>query len=416
MLKMIPVRRRFPATPELDVRGSLRPKLQAGVRSGMSVAVGVGSRGITGLSLVVRELIDALRDAGAKPFLVPAMGSHGGATAEGQRGLLAEYGVSESSMGVPLRDSMDTVLLGTTPEGLPVHFSAEARRADAVVLVNRVKPHTDFFGPLGSGLQKMLAVGFGKQKGAATVHAAASRRGMESVIRSVAAVMLREVPVLAGVALLEDARHHTARLEVLRGAEIAEREGELLAEAKRLMPRLPFDGIDLLIVDRLGKNISGAGMDPNVIGRRINGYSSALSEHQEPPGIHRIFVRELTPESHGNATGIGLADFATTRLVRGIDWTVTRMNAYTSLSLNAFKIPFTYESDRECLLQALETIPLAPGARPRVLRIRDTLNLETVEASEAFAEELAGRADLETAGPARELAFDAAGNLAPLGD
>jgi hypothetical protein len=411
---MIPVRRKVGAAADFDAAGEIRRRFRPAVRAGAAVAVGVGSRGISGLAGMVRAVLDVLREAGARPFIVPAMGSHGGATPEGQRGLLAEYGVTEDAMGVPLRDAMDTVLLGSTPEGIPVHFAAEARRAAAVVVVNRVKPHTDFFGPLGSGLQKMLAVGFGKRKGAAAVHAAAARFGMERVIRAVSAVQLAHVPVLAGIALIEDERHRTARVEVLQGGELAAREGELLADAKRRMARLPFEGIDLLIVDRMGKNISGAGMDPNVIGRTIHGYSSSLAEHAGPPGIHRIYVRDLTPESHGNATGIGLADFASARLVRGIDWAATRMNAYTSLSLNAFKVPFTYETDRECIEHALRTVPLAEGAKPRVLRVRDTLDLDRMEASEGFAGDLEGRSDLEAAGPARELAYDAAGNLHPM--
>jgi hypothetical protein len=414
MLKLAAFRRRFPEHPAVDLAAVLRPALAALVRRGMSVAVGVGSRGVTRLAEVVRETLDALRAAGASPFIIPAMGSHGGATPEGQRALLAEYGVTEASMGVPVRDSMETVLLGRSPEGIPVHFSAEARRADGVVVLNRVKPHTDFSGPLGSGLQKMLGVGFGKQRGAAAIHAAASRRGLEAVLLAVAGVVLREVPVLAGIALLEDGRHRCARVEVVPGPEIPAREPALLAEANRLMPRLPVERVDVLVVDRIGKNISGAGMDPNVIGRTISGYSASLADHAASPVIHRIIVRDLTPESHGNATGIGLADFTTTRLLRGIDWPVTRMNALTSLSLNAFKIPLSFDTDRECLERALATVPLEEGFRPRVLRIRDTLNLERFEASEALAAEMADVPGVEELAPAREILFDPGGNLLPM--
>ncbi|HZE97587.1 MAG TPA: lactate racemase domain-containing protein [Planctomycetota bacterium] len=415
MLKMIPVRQKFPASPPLDVRASLRRDFKPKLKPGTRIAVGAGSRGITNLAAVVGEVVAILRDAGAKSFIVPAMGSHGGATPEGQIQILSEYGVTEAAMGVPIHASMETVELGTTEDGVPVRFGKAALDSDGIVVINRVKPHTDFGGPLGSGIVKMIAIGFGKQAGAAAYHAAASRLGMERVIRTVSKVVLPKVPILAAVALLEDTYHATAKIVVLPAGEVETREEEIQAEARRLMPKLPFDEMDLLIVDRLGKNISGAGMDPNITGRGVHGYTSKLSEQKTRPLIRRLYVRDLTPESHGNAIGIGMADFTTTRLAASIDAAATGMNALTSLSINSFKIPLAFDNDRIALPKILGTVPLSDGQPHHVIRIHDTLNLGTVEVSESYAAELAARADLEALGPAREMVFGPDGNLPAIG-
>jgi uncharacterized protein (DUF362 family) len=414
VLRMIPVRQKFPASAKIDVRAELRKQFRPSVKPGARIAVGAGSRGITNLAAVIGETIAILKAAGARPFLVPAMGSHGGATAEGQIQILSEYGVTEEAMGAPFRASMDTVSLGRTEDGVDVRFSKEALDSDGIVVINRVKPHTDFGPPLGSGLVKMIAIGFGKQHGAASYHAAASRLGMERVIRTVSKVVLPRVPILAGIGLIEDTHHETARLAVVNAEDIEPREVELQAEARRLMPRLPFDEADLLIIDWMGKNISGAGMDPNITGRPVHGYSSKLAEHTTRPILHRVYVRGLTPESHGNAIGIGMADFASARLVRSIDAAATSMNALTALSINSFKIPISFENDREAIRRALDTVPIADGRTHRVVRVESTLSLEKVEVSEAYAEELKKRSDLEPLGPARDVRFDAEGNLAPL--
>jgi hypothetical protein len=414
MLTMIPVRQKFPASAPIDVRAELRKSFRPSVKPGARIAVGAGSRGITNLAAVVGEAVAILKDAGAKPFIVPAMGSHGGATPEGQVQILSEYGITEATMGCPFRPSMETVSLGRTEDGVDVRFSTEALDSDGILVINRVKPHTDFGPPLGSGLVKMIAIGFGKQHGAASYHAAASRLGMERIIRTVSKVVLPRVPILAGIALIEDTFHKTARLAVLQGAEIEAREVDLQVEAKRLMPRLPFDEADLLIIDWIGKNISGAGMDPNITGRPVHGYSSKLADHTVKPILHRVYVRGLTPESHGNGIGIGMADFASTRLVKSIDAAITGMNTLTALSINSFKIPISFENDREAIRRALDTVPLTDGRRHRVIRIESTLTLDRVEVSDAYAEELKGRSDLEPLGPAREVAFDGEGNLTAL--
>jgi hypothetical protein len=411
---MIPVRQKFPASPPLDVRAELRKQFRPRVKPGARIAVGAGSRGITNLAAVIGETLSILKEAGAKPFIVPAMGSHGGATAEGQIQILSEYGVTEAALGAPFRASMDTVSLGRTEDGVDVRFSKEALDSDGIVVVNRIKPHTDFGPPLGSGLVKMIAIGFGKQHGAASYHAAASRLGMERVIRTVSKVVLPRVPILAGIGLIEDTFHQTARLVVVKAEEIEAREVDLQVEARRLMPRLPFDEADLLIIDWIGKNISGAGMDPNITGRPVHGYSSKLAEHTTKPILHRVYVRGLTPESHGNGIGIGMADFTSAKLVRSIDAAATSMNALTALSINSFKIPIAFENDRIAIQRALETVPLANGGAHRVMRIDSTLSLEKVEVSEAYAEDLRKRSDLEPLGPAREVQFDLEGNLTEL--
>jgi hypothetical protein len=272
--KMFRVRQNFPRRPPIDLRatldvefGKIRPRLKPGAR----IAVAVGSRGITHLSAIVAALLDQLHASGVRPFIIPAMGSHGGATPEGQAEVLAAYGITEAAMNVPIHPSLEVRQIGTSADGVPVVCSVEALGADGVVLVNRVKPHTDFSSTLGSGILKMGVVGLGKRAGAAAMHAAASRIGHERAIRGIARVILSHAPILCGVAILENQFHDTAKLVVLPREEIETGEPPLLAEARQLMPRLPFEEMDLLIVDRLGKNISGAGMDPNVTGRWVNG-------------------------------------------------------------------------------------------------------------------------------------------------
>jgi hypothetical protein len=411
---MFRVRQRFPAPAAIDVAAELAR--QAGamagrIARGQRVAVGVGSRGISRLPEIVAAVLAELRRLGAEPFIVPAMGSHGGATPEGQLGLLREYGITEASLGVPIRPAMDVDRVGLTEDGLEVVCSREALRADWILAVNRIKPHTDFRSTAaGSGLQKMLVVGFGKQVGAANYHRAAVRLGFETVLQRQAAVMLRHPRVLGGVAIVEDQRHALARVEIVPVERLAQREAELLAEAHGLMPQLPLNEIDLLIVDRMGKNISGTGMDANVIGREVHGYSTSFeAQRRMRPAVKRLFVRDLTPQTQGNAIGIGMADFTTARLVRAMDPRKTRLNALTALSLNAAKIPIQFDTDREALLQAFGTLALREGEQPAIVRIKDTLSLEEFSASGAAVDRL--RAEVDVLGPDRALEFDPAGNL-----
>jgi hypothetical protein len=416
--KTFRVRQRFPQTAALDIHATVQRELEAiapGLKAGARIALAVGSRGIGNLQQIVMAAVTFLKDHGARPFIVPAMGSHGGATAEGQTELLGEYGITASNLGAPVRAAMETEPLGLTADGFQVFFSREALRADGVLIVNRVKPHTDFSGTIGSGILKMMVVGLGKRPGASHFHRASSRLGYEHVLRTSARVILEKAPILGGLAIVENQHHDTAQVAFLDPARIERREEELFAEAARLMPKLPFTDVDLLIVDRLGKNISGAGMDPNVIGRGVHGYSSLLKDrNQDSPAVRRLFVRELTPESHGNATGIGLADFATTRLVRSIDVKTSTINTLTAMTPQGVKIPIHFDTDREVVEAALDTLALKDVSQARIMRIQDTLNLEWLELSEAYAGETRERSDLEIITEPGELLFDSTGNLPPL--
>jgi len=418
---MIGLRQKYPHSAPIDIRATLQREFDSQailkqVKPGARIAVATGSRGITNIQAIVAATVELLKKAGAAPFIIPAMGSHGGATAEGQAGVLAEYGITEATMKAPIRAAMDVERVGTTADGVEVFVSAEALRSDGIVVVNRVKPHTDFSGAIGSGILKMLVIGLGKRTGAAAFHRTASRAGYEPTIRAVARVTLKSAPILCGVATVENQFHETARIAVLKPDEIERREEELFVEAKRLMPALPFPEIDLLIVDRIGKNISGAGMDPNIIGRGIHGYSSFLGEKgQIGPYIRRIYARELTPETHGNAIGIGFADFASSRLVQAIDHKVTAINALTSLTPHSAKVPIHFDTDQEAIAQALLSLALPDSRNAKVIRIADTLSLAELEVSEAYADRLAQSPNLAAVNGAEEMKFDAAGNLFPMG-
>ena len=415
--RMFPARQKFPASPPLDIPRTLEngfARLADRIKPGAQIAVGVGSRGISNLETIVFSVIDRLKERGAKPFIIPAMGSHGGATPEGQMEILAEYGITSAKLGVPIRAAMESNEIGRTHDGLPVFLSAEAMRADGIIVINRVKPHTDFASDtIGSGVLKMMVIGLGKRAGAAAYHRAALRHGFERVLRQYAAVILNTAPILGGLAIVEDHFHATAQIAVLPREEMVSAEATLFAEAKRLMPRLPFDDIDLLVIDRIGKNISGSGMDPNIIGREVHGYSTLFDAQRHlKPVIRRIFVRDVTPESHGNAIGIGLADFTTTRLVNAMDGKKTFINSLTSLTPNAAKTPIFFDTDREALHAALTSLALDDPAKAKAIRIADTLSLENVWLSEAYWEEAGTRQDLEVLGKPSPISFQGGGDLA----
>jgi hypothetical protein len=416
---MIEMGQSYPPSRTLDFPSLLEQQftksgLRESIKPGMRIALGVGSRGITNLKEIVKAALGVLTNAGARPFIVPAMGSHGGATAEGQIEMLAEYGVTSQSMGVPIDASMEVRKIGTAFDGLDVVFSVPAFAADGVVVLNRVKPHTDFRGTLGSGIQKMLVIGFGKQIGANNAHRAAAHLGYEVVLREFARIILDKAPILCGIALVEDQHHQTAEIEVLRPENIVREEAVLFKKAQSLLARLPFDEVDLLIVDRIGKDISGSGMDTNVIGRDITGYISTLhSESTVTPRVSRIFVRDLTPASNGNGIGIGMADFTTARLVKSLNLQYTYMNALTSLGVLPAKIPIYFDNDREAIQAALASLAAPDPEKLRVVRIADTLNLDRFLVSEACVSATNGHS-VKTAGTARDMQFDAGANLLPL--
>ena len=417
--KLIEVTQSYPASLRLDFHGLLAQQfdkegLSSKISPGMRIAVGVGSRGIANLKEIVEAALRVLIAAGARPFVIPAMGSHGGATPEGQTKVLAEYGITAESLGVPIDPDMDVEKIGTALGGRDVVFSVPALRADGIVVINRVKPHTDFRGTLGSGIQKMLTIGFGKQIGAANAHRAAAHVGHETAIREFANVILGNVRVLCAIAILEDQHHRPTELRVLRPDAIVSEEQVLLERARSLMPQLPLDEIDLLIVDQIGKEISGSGMDTNIIGRDITGYSTSLQHSNGvTPHISRIFVRDLSHATNGNGIGIGLADFTTDRAIKALDLRYMYINATTSIGLHAAKIPIHFPNDREAIHEALATLASLHPEKVRIVRIINTLSLERMLVSECCSEMLEKRPGVSIIGQARAMRFDEAGNLLP---
>jgi hypothetical protein len=418
--KMLRLRQDFRRSAGLNVRNELQSQMSAtrvlsNLSKDMRVAVGVGSRGITGLAEIVRETVAILQEAGTLPFIVPAMGSHGGATPEGQEGVLASLGISRETMGVPIETSMEVDRIGTASTAGEVVFSRAALQADAVVVVNRIKPHTDFSGNLGSGIQKMLVVGFGKHVGAANMHRAASRYGHETVIRESAQVILKNVNVLCGIAIIENQLHQTSRLKALPPGDLMNEEAELFLESRASMARLPFKDLDLLIVDEIGKEFSGTGMDTNVIGRGVFGYTATLTPaNGTEPHIGRILVRDLSKATHGNAIGIGLADFTTRRVLDAIDFNYMYTNALTSLGLPTAKIPMVYDTDKAAITAALSSLGTSSPQMCRVARIANTLDLGEMLVSEPLASEIHTNTPVSVVGSPQEMAFDSFGNLLPL--
>ncbi len=387
---LIEVHRRLPAGEPVDIPVTLAAEWDrldlAQQVSGRRIAIGIGSRGVAQIPAIARELAGLVRRSGGVPFIVPAMGSHGGATPEGQIAVLEGLGVSEATAGCPIRATMDTVVLGRTARGLPVHCDRFAAEADGVIIANRVKPHTDFHGPNESGMLKMLAIGLGKERGAAMLHSFGVV-GIRDYMPEVAAVTLEKLNLLAGFGTVEDGYHRPIHLQAFRPGELLDGERRLLDTARQMMPRLPVDDLDVLVVDQIGKEISGSGMDTNIIGRLwIEG-----QPEPEAPRIKAIVALDLTEASHGNAVGIGLADFTTRRLLEKIDFAVTGLNTFTSGFLARGRLPLVYETDEAAIDAALSHVfRAAPQQRPqaRVIRIRSTLELERLWVSPALLEQV----------------------------
>jgi hypothetical protein len=375
--------------------------------TGKRVAVAVGSRGIDRIAEMASTVVAWVRARGAQPFVMPAMGSHGGATSQGQRGVLATYDVTEATMGTTIESAMDVTEIGTSASGVPVVLSSVALAADIVILLNRVKPHTDFDSEtLGSGLVKMSAIGLGKAEGAFRCHRLASTAGYEKILREVSAVVLGRLPRVYGVALVEDGAHQLAHVELLRGPEIHDREPALLKTARAWMPALPIPEIDVLIIDEIGKNISGAGMDPNITGRGVDAKPMA----NRRVNARVIYARGLTPQSGGNAVGIGMADIASTGLVRQMDPVSTYTNAISALTPATARIPINFATDSECVRAALRVAAAEPSTA-RIARIRNTLALDRVVLSEACLPVLASLPGVEVLMSPTDWRFDAAGNF-----
>ncbi len=381
-------------------------RLAGRVAPGSRLAITVGSRGIAQVGRIARAAVETVRSLGFDPFVVAAMGSHGGGTAAGQRALLAELGVTEASLGCPIRSDMDTVVLGTNSFGLPIHFDRNALEADGILLLNRIKPHTSFTGRYESGLLKMLSVGLGKRAGAAQVHKL-GLPGLTRLVPEVGGFLLRRTPVVLGVAILENAREHTARIVAVEPEEIPDVEPRLLDEARSLMARLPFDQIDALVVGELGKNYSGTGLDPNVIGRQRVETMPDLPR----PVITRLAVLDVAVESRGNALGIGLADLTTQRLVSRIDPTPMRVNSLTSNFLTRARIPLALPSDRDVIAACLDTCWRSERNQARMVLIPNTLELTSLWVTPALAAEVEAHPELNRETEFLPIPFDDRDNL-----
>lgn len=375
---------------------------------GRRIAVSAGSRGIADLRNIARAVCGWLKSQGAHPFVFPGMGSHGGATAEGQRKVLEEYGVISDYLGAEVRSSMESVCVGVTPEGFTAYMDRNAWEADAVVVMNRVKPHTDFSGKIESGVLKMMAVGMGKVEGAREVHRWGRKFGNEKVIRALSAKVLASGKILCGLAVIENEDHELCSVRAARPEGIVAQEEEALEFARRLVPRIPFPELHLLIVDEMGKNISGAGMDTKTIGRGV-----AL-QPLDGPQIQMIYVRDLTPQSEGNACGIGLADVIHERVFRKIDLQKTYVNCRVSLNPRMAHLPIYLPTDREALDLALGALGRPAAAEQCIAWIRNTLNLDRLAISEALASEASALTGWHLTSETCLPQFDSAGNLAAL--
>jgi hypothetical protein len=407
--RLVPVRQRFPATEVLDLEAAVRAELARPgtgdtVRPGATIAIAVGSRGIAELARLVAALVAELRRRGASPFVVPAMGSHGGATAEGQVAVLGKLGVTEAAIGCPIRATMEVVEVGRLTSGLPVLVDRLAHAADGVVVVNRVKPHTAFRGPSESGLVKMIAIGLGKQKGADVYHAFGFGHMAGHVVEA-ATVSLSRTRILFGLAIVEDAYDRPALVEAVPAAGIVSRDAELLGVARANMPRILLDPLDVLVVDRIGKEFSGSGMDPNVTGRFATPFASGGAR------VGALVALDLSDATAGNGNGIGMADFTTRRLVSRLDLVAMHANALTSRVTPSVRIPAAMDTDRDAIRAGVRTSGARDLARVRLVRVPDTLHLGEIEISEALLDEARAHPAIELAGPAREMAFDADGTL-----
>lgn len=411
------LRQTFPSPRVEDVAAEVhsqlgRLNLAAQVARGQSVAITAGSRGVANMPLILRAAVEHFHGLGAKPFLVPAMGTHGGGTAEGQRHVLESYGITEPFVGCPIRSQMETVVVAQAAQGFPVHFDRLAFEADHVLVVNRVKPHTRFVGPVESGLLKMILIGLGKCEGAGIYHRAIQDYSFQEILRSVVDQVLAKCRILAGLAVVENAYDQTAKIEAVRPQEFESREKELLVLARQWMPRLPFRHVDVLLIDRIGKNISGTGMDTNVVGRKFDDHRA---RDEEFPKVRSIALRGLTPESHGNAAGIGIAEFCRTQLLEETDFEALRLNAITAGHVTAAMQPLDYPTDRQMLEAALMPIGLTEPQDAKLVWIANTLDLTELECSTAYLEKARNRDDLEVLTEPRPLPFDADDNLPEVG-
>jgi hypothetical protein len=415
--RLVLVRQNFPDRAIRDIPAAVRRELTESpfasrLKPGARVAIGVGSRGITNIATIVRAAVDYWKSQGMRPFIFPAMGSHGAATAEGQADVLAHYGIIEETMGCPIVSSLEVVPLGATPEGIHTFMDRNAHQSDGVMLVGRVKWHTDFDGKIESGLFKMMAIGLGKFAGAQHYHTFAYKMGLERVIRSIGRQVLASGKILGGLAIIEDAHHNTAQVTAVPVERMEQREEELLELSKEWVGKIPLD-LDILILDEIGKNISGAGMDTKVVNRGVHGQ---YNPWPVAPRIERIFIRDLSSLSYGNGVGLGMADVIADRLLKKIDWNPTQINSLTASTPAAIRTPVHFPTDRECLERIAPTVGKFDMADVTIGWIRNSLELGIIGLTENLLPQIRSNPLLEIVGPAQEFEFDADGNLAPLAE
>lgn len=407
--RMVKVRQIFPATELTQWVETLRHELEKPdigdkIKPGMRIAIALGSRGLDKIADITRVLVEEIKTRGGHPFIVPAMGSHGGASASGQVEVLTNLGVTEETAGCPIVSSMEVVEIGKLDNGLPVYIDQQAYEADGIVVVNRVKPHTQFRGPCESGLVKMITIGLGKQKGADSCHTFGFECMADHIIR-MTKIHLENTRILFGIATVESPYDKITRITAIPANQIIEEEQKLLIEAKDNMPRILFDQMDVLIVDKIGKDVSGGGMDPNITGRY------AVSYMKGGPAINKLAILDLTAQTHGNSNGMGLADFTTRRLFEKIDYDAAYANALTMGLAVTVRIPMIMSTDKEAISAAVKTCNLQDLSKVRMVRIKDTLHLGEIHISEAMFEEARHNANLAIIGELCEMDFDADGNL-----
>jgi len=406
------IKQQYPESPPVNIAEALTNELAATgllepVKPGQKVALTAGSRGISAKPEVLRVLAEAVKEKGADPFLIPAMGSHGGGTGPGQVEVLHHLGITETSVGAPVYDGWDLVALGRVHDQVTLYVDRVVAKADHVIVVNRIKEHTEYEGPTESGLIKMMAIGLGRQPGAEQAHALAVNLGYYKALHAMAAVMFEKLNILGGVGILEDQRNRFRRVAILKAADMPGGEARLMAESRAYKPKLPFDTLDFLIIDEIGKEISGTGADTKVVGRIMNIYEAEV----KTPHITRILVRDLSEETNGNAIGIGLADYTTQRCVNKINAEVTALNAVTGCTPEKGRIPLVGQTDEAAFQFVLRTIGVWSGETVRGAWIKNSKDLETLAVTTALGEKARGRKDLEVLGGPLQMPFDDEGNL-----
>ncbi len=411
--QMIRLRQHFDAPSIKDIPVEVDAQLsslqmQGNIQPNETVAITVGSRGIANIATIIKSICDHFKKIGAAPFIVPAMGSHGGGTVAGQVAILKDYGITEEAMQVPINATMETEVVGETSQGVPVHIDQQACQADHLFICNRIKPHTMFVGEIESGLHKMMLIGLGKHTGATLYHRATVDYSFQEIAESVSHVVIEKCGVIGGLAIVENAYDETGLLAAVAPDEFLPKEKELLILADKMMPQLPFPECDLLIVDRIGKNISGTGLDTTIVGRK---YNDRVATEKDKANCKRIFVRGLTEKSHGNASGIGIAEVTNKRTVDAIDYEKTHVNCLTAGHLTGAAIPMWFHTDQEAINGILICNGLTEPENAKVIQIADTLHLSEVLVSNVYQSEIETRDDLEIIEPAAEMSFDAEKNL-----